>query len=154
MVKRCFVSNCKTGRKSDRNNEYKFSLFKAPNDEILLEKWRMSIPERERELNSQDRICEKHFEKRYVMPRWQQSRYGDYYEDHIRPKLTPDAVPTLFPDVDPKRTMTQKVSNEVMLQKSNSFELPEVEVNESDCVPVCYKCLIKKCSLHIIFSNE
>lgn len=160
MVKRCFVIFCKTGCKSYRNNELKFSLFKAPNDEILLEKWREKIPLRERELNNQDRICEKHFEKRFVAPRWKQSRFGDdCYEDHIRPKLTPDAIPTIFPDADPTGKplafKAQKGSGgySVMI-KNIALELPGVVVNENDYVPVCYKCLIKKCSSHIVYYNE
>lgn len=162
MVKRCFVPNCKTGRKSDRNNELKFSLFKAPNDLDLLQKWRDSVPRRERELSSKDCICEKHFEQHFVIPRWKQSKFGDFYEDHIRPKLTRDAVPTIFPDVNPNVSNTSLVKVATPHKDgSKSFskdvcnmKLPEVEVNENDIVPICYKCLIKKCSAHIQLIKE
>lgn len=145
MVKRCFVYKCPTGRKV-KDGEYRYSLFKAPNDIDLLEEWRRYVPTRERELNSNDRICEKHFEKRYVMPRFQQSRYGDFYEDCVRPKLTPDAVPTLFDGADVK---SLKYSNENCVStKAPSLILPPVEVNENDVVFVCYNCLLEKCPAH------
>lgn len=157
MVKRCYVYNCSTGKKSDRNNEQKYSLFKAPNDKFLLEKWREYVPIKDRELNSNDRICAKHFEKRYILPRYQQSRYGDFYEDHIRPKLTPDAVPTLFNDSECQIiTLKSSKSNEVphTPPSISKLFLTHVEVNENDTVPICFKCLLGKCNQHIIIIPE
>ena len=158
MVKRCFVYNCRTGRKSDRNNEQKYSLFKAPSDKFLLEKWRESVPLRERELNSNDRICAKHFEKRYILPRFQQSIYGDFYEDHIRPKLTPDAVPTIFYDSESQviSIKSPKSLNEVPNTPSTISQLlrTRVEVNENDTVPICFKCLLGKCIQHAVFTAK
>lgn len=150
MVKSCFVFNCKTGRKSDRNTEHKYSLFKAPNDVALFEKWRNIVPLRERELKSNDRICEKHFEKRYVIPRFQETVYGDFFVDHIRPKLTPNAVPTIFPDTELRENpvFPLKQRNEKSDRPVLEFLLPHIEVKESDTVPICYKCLLAKCSLH------
>ncbi|KAH9382971.1 hypothetical protein HPB48_023608 [Haemaphysalis longicornis] len=57
MVK-CFVPLCNSGYKSCG---MKYSLFKPPNDEAGLEAWRQAIARKDRVLQKNDRVCERHF---------------------------------------------------------------------------------------------
>lgn len=155
MVKKCYILNCPTGLKSCKE---KYSLFKAPKDEELLEKWRQSIPQKtSRVFRDNDYVCEKHFESKYVISRWQPSGIGDYFVDNIRSKLRPNAVPTLFPDVDKSDPRIEKYVPDpkpryVIVPSNNNTEdgymYVDVEVSDSEYVPICFNCLVGSCCLH------
>ncbi|GBM71231.1 hypothetical protein AVEN_113401-1 [Araneus ventricosus] len=165
MVKQCYVLKCPTGRKSCKE---RVSLFKAPNDIEMLEKWRHLVPQKERLLMSTDRICERHFKKKYVISRWQPSFIGDFYEDHHRSKLTVDAIPTIFENIDPKDPRIRKyvpqarneASNSENKSVANTSTIPEknifndalmksIKVSELDSIPICFRCLIGMCKEHV-----
>ncbi|KAJ8915380.1 hypothetical protein NQ315_008267 [Exocentrus adspersus] len=56
----CFVPMCRTGL--NRNvGETKPNLFKAPNDPKRLEQWNRAIPRVDKEICSDDVVCELHF---------------------------------------------------------------------------------------------
>lgn len=152
MVKKCYVLNCPTGRKSCKE---KHSLFKAPKDEDLLEKWRHSIPQKKSKVfRDNDYVCERHFEPKCVISRWQPSGIGDYFVDNIRSKLTPNAVPTLFQGLDKNDPGIEKYVPEpkyVIVPKNNAddgYMYVDVEVSDSDYVPICFNCLVGSCCLH------
>ncbi|GFU32347.1 THAP-type domain-containing protein [Nephila pilipes] len=162
MGKKCYVLNCPTGRKSCKE---KFSLFKAPNDKDLLEEWRKLVPQKRKLLTSLDHICENHFEEHCVISRWQPSIRGDFYEDHIRSKLKPNAVPTIFKNIDPddprlfKFTsgLEKKNPGSLAPQVTNQLNtdncliksyLDNVEVSNSDSVSICFGCLVGNCEFH------
>lgn len=90
------MPHCKTGYKTCKD---KFSVFSAPKDDDLLEKWRRAIPRKDRVLQPVDHVCERHFEPELVCKEW-----TAYYEGRVlmsaprRATLVKDAVPTRFPD--------------------------------------------------------
>lgn len=153
MVKKCYILNCPTGRKTCQE---KCSLFKAPKDEELLEKWRHSIPQKkDKVFRSVDYICEKHFESKCVISRFQPSGYGDYVVDNLRSKLKENAVPTLFSGVDKSDPQIVKYVPEIkpkymVVPKNNedNYVYVDVEVSDSDYVPICFSCLVGSCCLH------
>ena len=63
MPNRCVVPGCKTG---DRNSTLQRSVFKVPNDKIILKKWEAEIPNIAK-LKPQHHICERHFEEKYII---------------------------------------------------------------------------------------
>ncbi|GFR27950.1 THAP-type domain-containing protein [Trichonephila clavata] len=168
MGKKCYVLNCPTGRKSC--NE-KFSIFKAPNDKDLLEEWRKHVPQKAKLLTSNDHICEKHFDKHYVISRWQPSKHSDFFHDHIRSKLKPNAVPTIFKNIEPddprifkyipdpekknpcpqlankSPQLTNKLNSDYCSNKSCQ---DNAEVSNSDFIPICFLCLLGTCECHFL----
>lgn len=90
----CFVPNCDTGSVSCKEDR---CLFAPPADEARLIEWRRAIPRKDRKLTGDDRICERHFEARFVQRTWKIEYEGRVLaEGERRPYLTKDAVPTLF----------------------------------------------------------
>ncbi|KFM68976.1 hypothetical protein X975_13904, partial [Stegodyphus mimosarum] len=173
MGRRCFVLNCTTRAKVGTE---KVSLFRAPRDPVLFERWRLAVPFKGRCLAITDLICEKHFEKRFILPRWQKSvTNGDFVSDHFRPKLIPQAVPSIFPGVSQNKcanifSVNNKCENKAVTNATNSLLMVknaadhrlmdltntfigEIEVNDSDSVQICYKCLTGDCLTHIVFNS-
>lgn len=107
MVRRCFVPFCNTGYRSCKE---KFSMFAAPKDDKLLEKWRRAIPKRHRALRTTDYVCEKHFEPELVCKEWTAHYKGHVLVNVPRKKvaLSRDAVPTRFPDCTPNFPKTRR----------------------------------------------
>ncbi|GFV48078.1 THAP-type domain-containing protein [Trichonephila clavipes] len=161
MVKKCYVLNCSTGRKSCKE---KFSLFKAPNNKDLLEEWRKQVPQKAKLLTSNDHICEKHFDQHHVISRWQPSIHNDFFQDHIRSKLKPNAVPTIFKNIEPNDPRIFKyvpdsekknscfespqLTNKLNADYSSNKSLDNVEASNSDFIPICFLCLLGKCECH------
>ena len=64
---KCFVPMCRTGYKGATG---KFSLFRAPHDENLLQIWQRKIPRGDRNLTSRDVVCERHFTSSEIIKEW------------------------------------------------------------------------------------
>ncbi|XP_077535872.1 uncharacterized protein LOC144148165 [Haemaphysalis longicornis] len=93
MVK-CFVPLCNSGYKSC---DTKYSLFKPPNDEAGLEAWRRAIPRKDRVLQKNDRVCERHFAPHFILRTWSAEVDGRVLMSGTRRAgLAKGAVPTIF----------------------------------------------------------
>lgn len=57
---KCFAPGCNSGYKTATE---KFSMFKAPSDEVELAKWQAIIPRIDRKLSPRDVLCARHFDK-------------------------------------------------------------------------------------------
>ncbi|KAH8041025.1 hypothetical protein HPB51_013685 [Rhipicephalus microplus] len=92
----CFVPLCKGGYKSFKE---KVSLFRALADPVRLQEWARNIKRGDKVLDETCVVCSRHFDDRYIQRTFKHVINGEDVEfDHERPSLTPDAVPTIFPD--------------------------------------------------------
>ncbi|KAH8030659.1 hypothetical protein HPB51_010593 [Rhipicephalus microplus] len=92
----CFVPLCKGGYKSFKE---KVSLFRAPADPVRLQEWARNIKRGDKVLDETCVVCSRHFDDRYIQRTFKHVINGEDVEfDRERPSLTPDAVPTIFPD--------------------------------------------------------
>ncbi|KAJ8913020.1 hypothetical protein NQ315_002035 [Exocentrus adspersus] len=64
-MKCCFVPGCKSGYKSSKG--IKASIFSAPKNLEILEKWRRAIPRGDKVLSEQHFVCELHFHSEDVI---------------------------------------------------------------------------------------
>lgn len=103
--KNCFVPDCKTNNVY-RDNKPIHTLFRPPDDEVLLKKWSLLIRRADKELNDRCAVCELHFEEQYI-----ERYYRHIVKEKLvlipryRPFLKPDALPTIFPNRDPYTSM-------------------------------------------------
>lgn len=87
---------CKGGYKSFKE---KVSLFRAPADPVRLQEWARNIKRGDKVLDETCVVCSRHFDDRYIQRTFKHVINGEDVEfDRERPSLTPDAVPTIFPD--------------------------------------------------------
>ncbi|KAH7986465.1 hypothetical protein HPB51_026665 [Rhipicephalus microplus] len=92
----CFVPLCKGGYKSFKE---KVSLFRAPADAVRLQEWARNIKRGDKVLDETCVVCSRHFDDCYIQRTFKHVINGEDVEfDRERPSLTPDAVPTIFPD--------------------------------------------------------
>ncbi|KAH9374762.1 hypothetical protein HPB48_011345 [Haemaphysalis longicornis] len=92
----CFVPLCKGGYKSFKE---KVSLLRAPADPVRLQNGRENIKRGDKVLDETCVVCSRHFDDRYIQRTFKHVINGEDVEfDRERPSLTPDAVPTIFPD--------------------------------------------------------
>ncbi|GIX81612.1 THAP-type domain-containing protein [Caerostris extrusa] len=174
MGKRCYVLNCPTNSK--RCTE-KYALFRAPKDEERLEIWRQYVPQKEKLLSNIHRICERHFEEKYVISRFQPTGNGDFFTDNGKSKLKNNAIPTIFNFTDIKDIRIREYIPKKKLKKSNfpiSFiekskqengcvsnanmcntnflmdVYPNTYVADTDSIFICFQCLLGKCEKHTI----
>ncbi|KAH6934239.1 hypothetical protein HPB50_022120 [Hyalomma asiaticum] len=106
MGKKCFVRNCDSvyGTCAER-----VSLFKAPHEPERLEKWRRAIPRADRVLQPTDHVCAKHFPDEVIS-----TAYHTEYKGNVllhapkKPVLSPEAVPSIFPNCPKYLTVPQK----------------------------------------------
>lgn len=59
----CFVPGCDGGYKGCAD---KVSLFRAPSNREMFEKWARAIPRADKPLEENSAVCEKHFDERWV----------------------------------------------------------------------------------------
>lgn len=101
----CFAPGCKSGQNLRRarrpTDPPRMSLFGVPRDEQMFRRWQRYMPPRKdgKKLMRNSAVCERHFDPQFVLR---------YYEHIINkqvvriergvPGLTPDAVPTIFPE--------------------------------------------------------
>uniref|UniRef100_A0A2S2NYY9 THAP-type domain-containing protein n=1 Tax=Schizaphis graminum TaxID=13262 RepID=A0A2S2NYY9_SCHGA len=107
MPRNCFVPHCHEGNKSQIKKNKLLgikhkTMFKAPKDVLLLEKWSKAIQRTDRELRPGiDNVCEKHFDEAYVS-RYFETKMPDGSINRIergRLSLKKNAVPSIFPDL-------------------------------------------------------
>ncbi|KAH8032706.1 hypothetical protein HPB51_001398 [Rhipicephalus microplus] len=92
----CFVPLCKGGYKSFKE---KVSLFRALADPVRLQEWARNIKRGDKALDETCVVCSRHFDDRYIQRTFKHVINGEDVEfDRERPSLTPDAVPTIFPN--------------------------------------------------------
>ena len=86
MPNKCSVSGC---RSNYRGTEY-VSSFQFPGDEGRRSQWLKAIPTEFQAITENMAVCIKHFAQAFI-----KIRTGE----NSRPRLTDDAVPTLFPNL-------------------------------------------------------
>ncbi|KAH8031353.1 hypothetical protein HPB51_016411 [Rhipicephalus microplus] len=92
----CFVPGCKGGYRSCSE---KLSVFKAPKDLSRREQWARNIKRADKELTRDSVVCERHFDASFIERTYRHIINGEVVEiPHDCPRLSEDAVPTLFPD--------------------------------------------------------
>lgn len=111
--KTCFVPLCRSGY---RSNPEKVSMFAVPSDPVRLLEWERLIRREDRKLTPTCVICERHFEDSHVERTFKVTVDGIVNElARERPRLKPDAVPTVFDNYPrhllPKKTSKRKVRN-------------------------------------------
>ncbi|CAH2013972.1 unnamed protein product [Acanthoscelides obtectus] len=92
MGRKCAVPDCYTGY---RNCKEKAPLYRVPDDNILLTKWQEAIARADRLITPNDFVCAKHFRNDDLLT---QRIIKDAVETYQRPRLRPDAIPSIFPD--------------------------------------------------------
>ncbi|VEN47873.1 unnamed protein product [Callosobruchus maculatus] len=92
MGRKCAVPDCYTGY---RNTKEKAPLYRVPDDNILLTKWQEAIARADRLITPNDFVCAKHFRNDDLLT---QRIIKDVVETYQRPRLRPDAIPSIFPD--------------------------------------------------------
>ncbi|XP_077520288.1 uncharacterized protein LOC144130155 [Amblyomma americanum] len=93
----CFVPGCTTGYKSCK---MKLSLSGVPKDEELFLKWQRNISQADKTLERNAAVCELHFDAQFVSRHFEHVIQGQLVRiDQSRPVLSPDAIPTVFPNV-------------------------------------------------------
>lgn len=101
----CFAPGCKSGQNLRRprrpSDPPRMSLFGVPRNEQMFLRWQRYMPPRKdgKKLMRNSAVCERHFDPQFIVR---------YYEHIINkevvriergfPGLTPDAVPTIFPE--------------------------------------------------------
>jgi len=115
MSKNCFIPQCREGykshiKKNKLNGVKQKTLFKAPKDTFLLEKWAESIPRSDRKLRPGiDNVCEKHFDESQI-ERYFETKMPDgsvHLIERERILLKKNAIPSIFPDL-PQYMTTKK----------------------------------------------
>nr|CAH7750683.1 unnamed protein product [Callosobruchus chinensis] len=92
MGRKCAVPDCYTGY---RNTKEKAPLYRVPGDNTLLTKWQEAIARADRLITPNDFVCAKHFRNDDLLT---QRIIKDVVETYQRPRLRPDAIPSIFPD--------------------------------------------------------
>lgn len=112
-MRNCFVPGCDLYCKQNRISHRK--MFIAPKD--MVEKWANVVKNKKRELNKNDRICERHFEESDVIQFWESNINGQVHlTPRDKPKLRDSAIPTKNLGSDAKKSST-KQQNSSMKRK-------------------------------------
>ncbi|KAK8786620.1 hypothetical protein V5799_023606 [Amblyomma americanum] len=78
----------------------KLSLFGVPKDEELFLKWQRNIPRADKPLERNAAVCELPFDAQFVSRHFEHVFQGQLVRiDRNRPVLSPDGIPTVFPNV-------------------------------------------------------
>ncbi|XP_029347789.1 uncharacterized protein LOC107885227 isoform X1 [Acyrthosiphon pisum] len=128
MSRNCFVPGCREGYKSKiKINKWqgiiKTTMFKAPKDLLLLEKWVKAIPRADRELRPGiDSVCEKHFDETYLN-RYFETKSPDGSINQIKRDriiLKNNAIPSIFPDL-PQYLTKKRPIEKIIAEKKILF---------------------------------
>lgn len=131
MPWKCSVPGCTSNY--DSNSEPRVSIFKFPTNENLLKEWVKKIPRANWTPGLSSRVCENHFEKKFV------SKIEEYVQNgekktfpRKRPLLLPNAVPTIFPNVPAYLTVLSKPVRENVGEKRRKLvaELHEKSITD------------------------
>ncbi|XP_057667530.1 uncharacterized protein LOC130900736 [Diorhabda carinulata] len=93
MGRICAVPHCYTGYRKCTD---KVSLYKVPKNDLFLTKWQEAISREDRPITPKDYVCGKHFKEDDILRR---RIIKDVVEEYQRPKLKPDAIPSIFPEL-------------------------------------------------------
>ena len=97
MVYKCFADGCTSGHKASEGED-KHTFFPVPKD--LCHIWARIVPNAARTLNLKDRVCEKHFEDKYLIKEPYVHTASEIINvsenSKVKLKLTPDAIPTVY----------------------------------------------------------
>ena len=87
------------------------SVFQFPTDPVRLRAWLKNIPRKNFAPTKHSKICEVHFEERFISRTTSAIRPdGTKAEARLtRPKLIADAIPTLFPSAFPVANKNEKL---------------------------------------------
>lgn len=130
----CFVPGCKTGyRYATSNSEDKhLSLFKPPIDKLSL--WASVIPRADRQLTRRDRVCELHFASHHIIRDFVVPLGKENFTlPRGRPKLHPDAVPAIFPNLPAYLNRSTKQPRRIIQKHAHS--ITTANVNQCDVSP-------------------
>ncbi|XP_046595750.1 uncharacterized protein LOC107223825 isoform X2 [Neodiprion lecontei] len=119
MPRSCVVSKCKTGYKSLK---VKRSVFKAPSNVELFDKWKAVLPEGVR-LTATKFVCERHFKEEDIVRRYVRfDQNGRKIADvpFKCPRLADQAVPSIFTPDDETAQSFSSVTN--YSESSDSIE--------------------------------
>lgn len=95
----CFAPGCKTGY-SRVKDAPKLSLFSVPEDEEMRRTWERNLHRKDKPLEVTDAVCELHFEGKYVLRDYVHVIDGKEVRlPRGKPSLSPDAVPTILPNL-------------------------------------------------------
>ncbi|XP_035216223.1 uncharacterized protein LOC118189672 [Stegodyphus dumicola] len=128
----CFVPGCNTGYTSVRQKNKSLgiknpSIFRAPKDPVLLNKWRHAIPRAYRILSEKDVVCEHHFAESDVK-QFYETKLSDgtiFKLEMGRPRLQEGAIPSIFPNLPsylskPSRKRKAPPARNVPVNKKNA----------------------------------
>lgn len=130
MGRKCAVPHCYSGY---RKCKEKASLYKVPDDDFFLNKWQEAIAREDRPITPKDYICDKHFKEDDI----QRTRViKNVVEVYLRPKLKPDAIPSVFPDLPEFILKMVKKRRKLLpqdLKRMNNIKTDDDELrNETD----------------------
>lgn len=99
----CFAPGCKSGKNGRRRDPdgRRHSIFRMPRDEEMFRRWQRYVPPRNdgKKLKPESVLCERHFDPQFVVRYFEHNIQGDVVRiPRGYPILTPDAVPTVFPE--------------------------------------------------------
>lgn len=134
----CFVPGCKSGYRSCKEAR---SIFRAPLEPERLEAWSRNIRRSDRVLDQGCVVCDRHFDPRFIERTYRTKINGEIVEiPRDRPKLTKDAIPTIFPEAPKYHTMSlptkrkeRNLSNQALPEPKRREEEVTVETVENRC---------------------
>lgn len=95
----CYAPGCSTGY-ARTNSAKKLSLFKAPADPERRCTWERNLHRADKPLTTDCAVCELHFEQRFIVRDYVHRINGEEVRiPRGTPTLTPDAVPTILPNL-------------------------------------------------------
>lgn len=140
----CFAPGCKAGYKSSKE---KLSLFQAPKDDELFEKWRRTVPRADKELQKHSALCELHFDEDSIVRTFTHVINNETVTlPRERPILAPHAVPTMFTNL-PNVSKSTKAERQLLKRTAAAAEptkkkrwkeisYPDRTIPEADTVPI------------------
>ncbi|XP_018568174.1 RE1-silencing transcription factor B-like [Anoplophora glabripennis] len=126
MGRKCAVPHCYTGY---RKCKEKASLYRVPDDDFFLSKWQEAIAREDRPITPKDYVCEKHFKDDDILRR---RIIKDVVEEYQRPRLKPDAIPSIFPDLPEFILKMVKKRRKMPLEDLTTAETCDSWKNKSD----------------------
>lgn len=141
----CSAPNCacsKTRHRQEHDGR-RCSLFGMPRDELMFRRWQRHMPPRPggKRLTPQSALCERHFDPQFVLRYYEHTVNGEVVRImRGKPSLTPDAVPTMFPDspsyytrhVPRRRKPVQRVSLPPPKRKRTSATTSPAKTSSAD----------------------
>ncbi|XP_035220795.1 uncharacterized protein LOC118193765 [Stegodyphus dumicola] len=102
----CFSPGYNSGytsvRQKNKSLEIKNpSIFRAPKDPVLLDKWTHAIPRADQILSEKDVVCEHHFAESDIKQFYEKKLFDRtiFKLEMGRPRLQEGAIPSIFPNL-------------------------------------------------------